>query len=175
MATPDDTVGQVFGAVRALLGLIIASFIALLSVVGITGKGLERAFASPATRQHKEAVKLYHEVKAAFDASRFADDEAADDFMCAVLKEACERADVYPSDALGDAVVNTTRELLLSDLVIFGWTYNEEFIERFLAGDVSLEEDSYMRNFLKRKQRFLADCERLLRCSLRGATRSTAA
>ena len=139
--------GEFLGA--AIVGLFVA-------IIEVTKRLITNPpFTSPARRERKETVKLYREVKEAFEASPFCDPEAADDFMFEIVEEAGRRAGAKPSLDLLDALFETVRGLLIDEGSLFGW-HEVDF-----SKELGFEEGVQLRNYLRRKKRFLADHERL--------------
>ena len=88
-----------------------------------TGTSLTaRTIRNAQEREREETYKLFMEVKERFDASPYADPDAADDFMYDVTIEACERATGQkPGTPLGVAIFETTRGLLTEEGSLFAF------------------------------------------------------
>ena len=122
-----------------------------------TGSSMKsRTIRNAEERDQRETQKLYRQVKAAYDASPYADPDAADDFMYEVTNEACERATGQrPGTPLGNAIFETTRELLIEEGALFG------FAEVDWSEPLPLETGVALRRYLRRKERFLNNPEYL--------------
>lgn len=107
------------------------------------------------TREDQETAALYGRVRAAYDASPYADAEAASDFRVGIVTEACERAKVTPSSSLVVMLFELTRQLLAQDGLLHGFPDVDNL------ATLGLEEGVTLRAYLRRKERFLADRARL--------------
>ena len=122
-----------------------------------TGSNLKNWFiGSSREREEMDTVKLYRSVRQAFDASPYAGDEAAADFMYQICKEACGRLEMVPSLPLGEALYACAGRLLVDDGSLHGFP-NESVLQ-----DLTLEEGSRLRTYLNRKRRFLENERTLL-------------
>ena len=119
-------------------------------------KGFRNPFVTEADRERKQTRTLYDEVRQTYDASLYAREGAADEFIFNIIIDACERADVTPSIRLGEALWATVRNLLIAEGSIFG------FLEVNFAGELTLEEGVALRSYLHRKRRFLGNHEHLI-------------
>ncbi len=99
-------------------------------------------------REREETYKLFMEVKERFDASPYADPDAADDFIVELAIEVCDRAGRKPSLALARALYDTTEGLLTEEGSLFG------FPEVDWSQPLPLETGVALRRYLRRKQRF---------------------
>ena len=132
------------------VGAALEGIFALFPRSSLKGRTIRNA----EERDRRETQKLYEEVKAAYDASPFADPDAAENFMYDVTIEACERATGQrPSTPLGNAIFETTRGLLTEEGSLF------DFPEVDWSQPLSLETGIALRRYLRRKQRFLNNPE----------------
>lgn len=129
-----------------------------ISIHGGSGvrKGFRNPFLTEKEREQRETIKLYEEVKRAFDATPYADNDKANDFIFNIVVEACDRAGVTPTIDLGEALYSTVRGLLAAEGSIYG------FVDINPRAELTLEEGVSLREFLNRKRRFLSDHDRLL-------------
>jgi hypothetical protein len=107
-------------------------------------------------RELKQMVAIYERVKAKFDASPFRSTDAGADFIESIVQEACELAEVVPCDPLARALQVSAIDLMLEDGALW------EFPEVASLEALTLEEGVALRTLLSRKERFLAEHERLL-------------
>ncbi|WP_374652307.1 type IV secretory system conjugative DNA transfer family protein [Dongia sp.] len=119
-------------------------------------RGFRNPFVTEAERERAETQALFDTTRREFAASPYAVEGAADDFIYAVVVEACERAAVTPSIVLGEALWICTRELLIAEGSIFG------FADIDPHASLTLEEGHALRDYLNRKRRFLSDHVRLI-------------
>jgi hypothetical protein len=111
---------------------------------------------SPRSREISETRALYHRVRAVFERSPYARDGALADFCIDIVKEACNRAEVTPVWPLMAALLKTVDQLLMEDdPLIFG------FPDPHVPEALTPEEGVALRTFLRDKERFLQDGERL--------------
>lgn len=106
------------------------------------------------SRERRETEALFDRVKASFDASGYTD-EAFFEFRVKLMLEAFERAERIPCDPLINAVGRLIGDLVDCDFLLYGFPDRPHF------DALSAHEGVDLRTYLKRKERFLADPERL--------------
>lgn len=105
-------------------------------------------------RERRETVALYGRVQRAFAASGYTDEKFFE-FRVRVILDACEHAERIPCDPLINAIGRLVGDLVDFDFLLYG------FPDRPAFGALSAHEGVDLRTYLKRKERFLADPERL--------------
>lgn len=115
-----------------------------------------RAFfvGSLAERERADMQALYERVHAAHQRSAYADDDAAIDFVVALVAEANRRARVTPCQSLMDALHELVWQLLSEDPLFFFMP------ERSRLYDPSIERGIALRALLTAKERILQDAAR---------------
>lgn len=120
------------------------------------GTGWRNPFLTEKDREKRETKKLYDSVKALFDSSPFADSENEGRFYFDIVTEACDRADITPSDTLGEALFSLVAELVALEGTMYGFpTVNWD-------SEITIEEGVWLRGSLERRRRFIQESDRLL-------------
>lgn len=112
------------------------------------GSGFRNPFLTEREREKRATKKLFDEVKALFDTSAFADEASAGRFYFDIVTEACERAEITPSMALGEALYSATRKLVFAEGTMF------QFPEVDWSSEMTLEEGVWLRGYLERKRTY---------------------
>ena len=120
------------------------------------GYGFRNPFLTEREREKRATKKLYDEVRALFDSSPFANEDSAPRFYFDIVTEACERAELTPSMALGEALFSATRSLVTAEGTMY------MFPDVNWSSELTIEEGVWLRGYLERKRRFLQERERLL-------------
>lgn len=107
-----------------------------------------------AARERRETEALFDRVRASFSASGYTDDKFFE-FRVRLILDACEHAERIPCDALINAIGRLVGDLVDCDFLLYG------FPERPAFDALNAHEGVDLRTYLKRKERFLADPERL--------------
>lgn len=106
---------------------------------------------SMADRDRKEARDLYAKVTRAYNASRFADENGATEFVFRLVEEVSIRAGRVPGTALRDAQHEAVWRLLMEEPVVYGLPDRPDF------DHLSIAQLQQWRSFLHVKQRVLGD------------------
>ena len=101
-------------------------------------------------REQAETRALYARVSEAHQRSRYADPDAALDFVQEVVAEGCQRAEVVPCEKLRDGLHELVWELLQADPVFFGMP------DAANLDNLSIEGGIALRAYLAAKERILA-------------------
>lgn len=142
--------GEIIGAA------VVGFFLAIFAVTKKSYIYFYDIFYPPNYREYKETLKLYEEVKLAFDASDYANLEDMDGFIRNLITEVALRAEVSLPDDFYVAFWNTTHKLIEIEGTLYGWFY-EEFVKRLYSRDITIEEGVDLRNALRSQQYFLND------------------
>lgn len=105
-------------------------------------------------RERRETEALFDRVKASFEASGYTD-EAFFEFRVKLMLDAFEHAELIPCDPLINAIGRLVGDLVDCDFLLYG------FPERPAFDALNAHEGVDLRMYLKRKERFLADPERM--------------
>lgn len=105
-------------------------------------------------REMNETRAQWARVKLAFDASAYTDDRFRQ-FRVDLILDICRRAERIPIDPLTDAIGRLIGDLVDVDFLLYGLPDPPQFHAMTASEGVEL------RTYLKRKERFLADPERL--------------
>ena len=105
-------------------------------------------------RERKETEAQWARVKRAFDASAYTDDRFRQ-FRIDLILDISRRAERIPIEPLTNAVGQLIGDLVDADFLLYGLPDPPQF------GSMTASEGVELRTYLKRKERFLADPERL--------------
>lgn len=105
-------------------------------------------------RERRETEALYDRVQARFARSAYSDDKFGE-FRVKIILDVCERAERIPIDPLVNAIGRLVGDLVDYDFLVYGLPDRPNF------DALSAHEGVDLRTYLKRKERFLADPERL--------------
>ena len=112
-------------------------------------------FGSSAKEEERETRELYEEVRALHEASILADEDAASQFMFDIVNEAFTQVERKVNLPLAEALFETIRQIVEMDGLLFWFPDVNEFSGLDPHYSVAL------RAYLRRKQYFLSDQERL--------------
>ncbi len=111
-------------------------------------------FGSVKEREWRDTVALYESTKATYEASSASDFKEADQLLLTLVIDTCTQPE-RPAHALCFPFYETARELLAHEELLFG------FPEIDVNKQLRLDDEVWLRNYLRKKAHFLAHEEKL--------------